>query len=183
MATISAQGCPLAKHLVATRDVPHDGDCLFHAWGGEVQKLFPDERMPENVKIDMHSGSAWRQFMLKWLQANHGQVLEGVPLAAWLGEEVGAYCTRMRRAKGRDTWGGMLETVLLGLAWGRRVQCVLLASRADGWQAMSISGSQIGSVAEGPGVVIAIAWDGVHWVRARLTKAALLARAIWQAKN
>ena len=69
------------------------------------------------------------------------------------------------------TWGGMIEASFLARAWSQRigneVAVILLAVMEDGArQAMAWLGPR--TAAE----VVCCAWQGAHWVRARLRPAA-----------
>jgi hypothetical protein len=55
---------------LATRDVPADADCLFHAWGLEVQSLKPLQQMPTDLQITSRNrayGAQWRGWFLNWV--------------------------------------------------------------------------------------------------------------------
>lgn len=183
---LERRACALTAELVSTREVPPDGDCLFHAWGYEVQSTYPDASMPPGVVRSQYCGAAWRQFMLTWLQANSDFTLDGSPVHSWLmavtGRTVPEFIEHMRVARGRDTWGGFWDVTLLGMAWGRAIKSVMLEARTDGWQAVAVAGPAGSIPGRLPGLTVAIAWTGSHWVRARMQRAAVRQVQEWHSR-
>ena len=172
-------GCVLAAGTWAVRDVPADGDCLFHSLGKEIAGKFPHHAA---LPAEPLQGSSWRAFLMEFAVESSDVVMDDLTVAEWLaivcGQTVEEYVSAMHVVRGRETWGGMIDASFLASAWSRRigqdVAAILLAENADGaMQALAWLGPR--TAAE----TICAAWQGNHWVRARLRPAATEVVRAW----
>ena len=159
----------LERHLVDTRDVPSDGACLFHALGTELKCVFPQR--PNQPA----SAQGWRERLVDYVLFTNDCV-GGTTVQDWVslatGMEVGDYVVHMGRP---TTWGSFLEVSLIVQMWSRAPEAggaaeeapltvvILQDNGAGGFQTLSFVGS---SAPESK--IVSIAWQGAHWVRARL---------------
>ena len=86
-----------------TRDVPSDGNCLFHALQRELR---PDAKTgrPGLLQPGMDCGTdgqALRGWLMRYLQALPDEV-EGQPLQTWLGMPLAEYVREMRLPSSRS---------------------------------------------------------------------------------
>ena len=172
-------GCVLAAGTWAVRDVPADGDCLFHSLGKEIACKFPHHAA---LPAEPLQGSSWRAFLMEFVVESSDVVMDDLTVAEWLaivcGQTVEEYVSAMHVVRGRETWGGMIDASFLASAWSRRigqdVAAILLAKTADGaMQALAWLGPR--TAAE----TICAAWQGAHWVRGRLRPAATEVVRAW----
>ena len=95
---------------VALRDVPGDGDCLFHALRMEFNGCAKTSR-PKLFLVGrpaLPDGAALRAWFLEYVRTTDA-ILDGLPASMWLEAPVEEYCEAMRRpdAADRNTWGGV----------------------------------------------------------------------------
>ena len=173
----AATGC-LLRRGVAIRDVPSDGDCIFHAIGYKIQwlyKLGPDGGPPRPG----HPGSAWRAYCVNYTVTTT-DTLEGMTIPAWVeactGLTLARYVTLMSHARDRDSWGGFLEAALIATAWGRGLVIVSLRACAEGYQVLAHAGSAPADTR----YIAYICWTGGHWVRTRSTPEAATSVQHWR---
>ena len=159
----------LERRLVQTKDVPSDGACLFHALGTELKCVFPQR--PNQPA----SAQGWRERLVDYVLFTNDCV-GGTTVQDWVslatGMEVGDYVVHMGRP---TTWGSFLEVSLIVQMWSRAPEAggaaeeapltvvILQDNGAGGFQTLSFVGS---SAPESK--IVSIAWQGAHWVRARL---------------
>ena len=181
---VAPRGCQLPAQLVSIKDVPGDGDCLFHSLGLEIQSACPTVPRPPGVQAPF-PGAAWRAFVISYVRRNSQTEIEGgltveQLISSATGHSVAEYCRIMasRDSCGRDSWGGFLEASLLCQAWGQDLSIVLLGALGDNWQVLAWTGNT------GPNArIVYAAWIGNHWQRARLRRAgAHLVRA-WRSES
>jgi hypothetical protein len=174
-------GCVLRRG-VATRDVPADGNCLFHAFGAEVHNAYKDSLLPPGISADQAQapGQAWREYFLDYIRTTT-DVVDGLSIRDWIeaseGKSLEDYCQLMAVARGPETWGGFLDVAVLCHAWGRGLRCIMLQSlEGGGYQALACAGSR----SSDPAVrCIYIAWNGSHWVRARVKQDVAATLSAW----
>ena len=123
---VSRGGVVIPKNLIGCKDVPGDGNCLFHAIGQELADNFRGH--PKLPGPDAKDGAAWRSWLLEYIRTtadeiNSSTVQEWVAFVTNLSME--QYLERMSiavsHAVGREAWGGFLEAALIAHAWGRAV--------------------------------------------------------------
>jgi hypothetical protein len=168
----------LERCLVETRDVPHDGACLFHALAMELRHGF--SHRPNQPA----SAQEWREKLVDYVGGTDDCV-GGTTVQDWVslatGMDVGDYTEHMRQP---TTWGGFLEVSLIVQIWSRAPEAggvsssaaaeapltvvILQDTGAGGFPLLSFVGS---SAPESK--IVCIAWQGAHWVRARLKRAAV----------
>ena len=119
----------LDKAMVQTRDVPSDGNCLFHALQRE---LLPMAGVLRPGMSRGNDGQALREWMLEYVRTSSDTVA-GRPLQEWLEVAPEQYFREMRAAAAGDrrTWGGFLEARFVSRGLG--VSVVLLTARPDGY--------------------------------------------------
>lgn len=167
------RGCLVPRELVCCKDVPGDGDCLFHAIGLEIRNAFKGAQYPPNTEGSA-PGAGWRAFFLQFASENPefpvGDFTVEEIVRACQGCSVEEYCRSMQS---RANWGGFLEASILCHAWGQNLAIGILASAEGDWHVLAWVGPT------GPNVTpIYIVWLGDHWQRARLRAAgARLVRA------
>ncbi len=161
----------LPEKAVQCKDVPGDGNCLFHAVGREMRSMFQGSPLlPPNPD----EGQSWREWLTAY--ALHAtDILDGSSIHEWVllttGMTPEAYAADMGTVRGPETWGGFLEVALWCEAWanagGGLVSIMMFQQLSDGqWESLSVVG---GRRAPRPEVTqICIAWTGAHWVRARV---------------
>lgn len=158
------RGCVLPPELVQCKDVPGDGNCLFHSIGLEIRQAFPGVGLPPNTEGSA-PGAGWRAYMLQFAARNPqfpiGDFSVEEIIRACQGCSVAEYCHAMTSAA---SWGGFLEASILCHAFGRNLAIVLLEATAEGhWHVLAWVGPS-GADAK----LIYAAWLGNHWQRARL---------------
>ena len=155
-------GVRLDKAMVQTRDVPSDGNCLFHALQRELLLMAGVLRPGMSRGED---GQALREWMLEYVRTSSDTVA-GRPLQEWLEVAPEQYFREMRAAAAGDrrTWGGFLEGMFVSRGLG--VSIVLLTARPDGYHVSAWTEPSERVRAR----VACAAWTGTHWVRARLTE-------------
>ena len=164
---VSRSGVVIPSNLFGCKDVPSDGDCLFHAVGREIAQRFRGHALLPGP--DAQAGSSWRIWLLQYVRTT-GDEIDGSSVAEWVavvtGKTVEQYTEIMGVAGGRETWGGFLEVALMMHAWGRTigqfVGCVLFGLEDRSARLLSWAGSR---TAEDQ---IAIIWSGNHWLRLRM---------------
>ena len=162
-----SSGIMLATNSVVTRDVPGDGNCLFHALQRELR---PDAKTgrPGLLQPGMDGGAdgqALRDWLMRYLQALPDEV-EGQPLQALLGMSLAEYMREMRLPSGRASWGGYLEVFFISRALG--VSVLMLTMRATGFHVTAWTNQDLQDLRR----TLAVAWCGIHWQRARLSQEA-----------
>ena len=167
LGTVSQSGIAIPRNMMAMKDVPGDGNCLFHAIGREIANKFT-----KHVKLpgpDAMDGGSWRVWLLHYIQTTSDEI-DGSSIAEWVavatGQTVQQYVQRMASAGGSETWGGFLEAALIVHAWSRAIGtpigCVFLSEENQGAKLMSWIGSYTAAHQ------IACVWSGDHWQRFRL---------------
>ena len=162
-----SNGITLATNAVVTRDVPSDGNCLFHALQRELR---PDAKTgrPGLLQPGMDGGAdgqALRDWLMRYLQALPDEV-EGQPLQTLLGMSLAEYVREMRLPSGRASWGGFLEVCFISRALG--VSVLMLTMRATGFHATAWTNQGLQDLRR----TLCVAWCGAHWQRARLSQEA-----------
>lgn len=158
------RGCVLPPELVGCRDVPADGNCLFHALGIEIRRAFPGAKLPPNTD-GKAPGAGWRAYLLQFATQNPQHLVEDFTVEelinACQGCDVATYCRSMESAA---SWGGFLEASILAHAWGQDLAVILLQATAEGhFHVMA----WLGPTGEGVRPIYAV-WLQNHWQRARL---------------
>ena len=157
----------LAPKSVAIKDVPSDGNCLFHALQREL-RADPGTGRPGLLQPGMDRGTdgqALREWLLQHIQTIPDE-MEGQPLQTWLGMPREQYMEEMRVPRGRETWGGYLEVCLISKALG--VSVLMLTTRAAGHHVTAWTSPDLHDVRR----TVAVIWTGAHWQRARLSREA-----------
>ena len=171
-------GCQLPAQLVSIKDVPGDGDCLFHSLGLEIQSACPTAPRPPGVQAPF-PGAAWRAFVISYVRSNPQAAVDGLTveqlISSAAGQSVAEYCRIMAS---RDSWGGFLEASLLSQAWGQNLAIVLLGAMGNDWQVLAWTGDT-GPTAR----IVYAAWFGNHWQRARLQRAGVQLVRAWRAES
>ena len=161
----------IPHNLFGSKDVPGDGNCLFHAIGQEIADKFRGHaKLPGP---DAKDGAAWRSWLLEYIRTtadeiNSSSVQEWVAIVTNLSTE--QYIERMgiaaSHAVGREAWGGFLEAALIAHAWGRAVGepigCLMFGWQGGNARLLSWTGSRAARMQ------VAILWSGHHWCRLRL---------------
>ncbi len=158
----------LAAEHVQLRDVPGDGDCLFHALQlelvaksrGQQQGLLRND-MPqggERVRLaDMVVG------VCRLLQRSRGRPSLGI----LVGHTPAAIPARDAswREQPKEDMGGFLEVVFLTTALqAQNVSVLMLERRAEGFLVIAWSRAEVRDATR----IVCAAWSGAHWQRARL---------------
>ena len=170
------QQTPLDKGLVlppksaVTKDVPSDGNCLFHAFGVEATQWFSDRGLPSPARPQ---GQPWRDFLLSSIRASPDSPLDGSTVRNWLASsdhpDLEAYLRLMSDPDlPRGAWGGFLEISFMCHFSHRDLACYVLehcpqAADNETFTAVAVVGKRPGQADR----FICIAWLGNHWVRAR----------------
>ncbi len=176
---VGQDGLVLPLNKVQTKQVPGDGNCLFHAIGRELTSALPAHiALPRSP----NDGQSWRQFLLDYVVST-SDCLSGRPVQEWVtvttSMDLETYVATMSAVHGRESWGGFLEVSLLLHAWKQHVAPVglgaLLFERVDdGYKAMTWIGDQ----SEGSKTIFAV-WTGSHWDRARVRPAGFAPLRAW----
>ena len=66
-------GLHIPHHGINTRNVLGDGNCMFHAFGKEVQDHFAAS-LPSDYRPSDEPGPYWREFMLKYVESTRGNI-------------------------------------------------------------------------------------------------------------
>ena len=164
---VSRGGLVVPRNLIGCKDVPGDGNCLFHAVGQEIADKFRGHaKLPgPNAK----DGAVWRSWLMEYIRTTTDEI-DSSTIQEWVAvvtnRPVEQYLERMSIAGGRETWGGFLEASLIAQAWGRAVEapvgCLMFSLQGGNVALMSWTGSRTAREQ------IAIVWSGNHWCRLRL---------------
>jgi hypothetical protein len=187
LGVVGQSGVVLPERLVQVRDVPADGDCLFHSLGREISHYFAgNERLPPNPG----SGKSWRDFLMNYVRTT-SDAIDGTSIQDWIAlvtrMDIDEYIHSMRLAGNRDTWGGFMEASLLWKAWSAHsgsqghvvmLECVEAADGSKSYRVLAWAGSD-----DPKSFRICIAWLGNHWVRARLTAEARRLIEEWRGRT
>ena len=168
---VSCGGVVIPHNMFGSKDVPGDGNCLFHAIGQEIADKF--RRHAKLPGPDAQDGAAWRSWLLEYIRTtadeiHSSSVQEWVAIVTNLSTE--QYIERMgiaaSHAVGREAWGGFLEAALIAHAWGRAVDepigCLMFSLQGGNARLLSWTGSRTSRTQ------VAILWSGHHWCRLRL---------------
>ena len=170
-----ARGRMLERGSCQCRDVPADGNCLFTAIGRELAHKFPQH---PGLPANSQNGQVWQQFLLDYIAGT----ADGTSVRDWVtlltGKTIPEYIRTLAHADDSSTWGGFMEASLIVNSWTRRtgaqLACVLLRKCPDGdAQFFAWVGSREA------GITIGAAWNGFHWVQARMTNAAWVQARAW----
>ena len=156
---------------VELRDVPADGDCLFHALRMEFNGCAKTSR-PKLVLVGrpaLPDGAALRAWYLEYIRTTD-VVLDGLPVSMWLEKPVEEYCDAMRRPDVADgnTWGGFVDACIIADAVEGKASILMLDERLDGFHAIAWSRTDIRDHRR----IVTLAWMETHWMRARLRQSA-----------
>jgi len=183
---VSAEhGCICEGSEVATKDVPGDGNCLFHAlWAELLAEHLREPCLPANLAAlfanmpspaaASRNGHLLRQWYLRYV-ASTRDMIEEMSVQEWIAVSTGTsaqeYIARMKQKSGsglgRAQWGGYLDIFLICHACrGGHIMCIVLQAMAGGrYRVVALAG-----VLEERARVICVAWTGNRWVRARLSR-------------
>ena len=112
----------LAFNDVVTRNVPADGNCLFHALGIEIADALPLAVLPAGARVDgrgpnpTYPGAAWRRAVLRHVQGSTNPSMDGHTPGEWLlmtGWTMERYLRRMTTSLSKRSWGGQLEAAFV----------------------------------------------------------------------
>ncbi len=151
----------LGRDLVQTADVPGDGACLFHSLGREIASAFRGHPLLAD------GAQQWRDMLAAYVLSTTDSV-GGTSVQDWVtlvsGMAVADYVAHLSRPA---TWGGFLEIALIAQMWsgatGAALTVVVLLDAPAGFQTLSFVGSALPD-----SKLVLVAWQGAHWVRARL---------------
>ncbi len=169
----------LPENRVQAKQVPGDGNCLFHAIGRELTAAFPAHAAFPRRPND---GQSWRDFLMDYVVST-SDVVSGMPVQEWVAVatnlDLETYVATMSAPLSRESWGGFLEVSLLLHAWKQHVAPVelgaVLLERVDGGYKVL---TWIGDRNEGSTTIFAV-WTGDHWDRARVRAAAFPPLRAW----
>ena len=163
---LSRAGCCILAEWVTLRDVPGDGDCMFHALGREIYSRYPHE--PEMQYAGAKSnepGPFWRKYLTAFASFSQRRV-DGLSVAEWIEvvtrrtvPDYIAYVNSQRRP-----WGGFFELALICAAWRRGLCCVVLEPRAGSFRVLGTAGAQQAERLQ----TVYLSWSGNHYQRARV---------------
>ena len=157
-------GCVLPLDSVKTKDVPGDGDCMFHAWGVEVRARFPDLCARDGAEVAA-PGRYWREYLVAFVQ-KPGSILDNRSVTEWVRvvarKSVAAYAAYVRSRV--RPWGGFFELCLLCAAWGHGIACGVLQRTAVGYRVLGVCGAAPARRTH----IIFLLWTGNHYQRARM---------------
>ena len=163
----------LTPRQVVTRDVPGDGNCLFHALGIEVQTALP----AASLSPDAAPGQAWREAMLRHVRHSRAPSMDGHTPAEWVvlsGWTLEAYQQEMSQPGSQRSWGGQLEVCLIqDMLRQHNLRIVILGSEAECFIPLHATGPPA------PDTTIYVCWTGDHYIRARLQLKARPLIAAW----
>ena len=169
---VSRKGVRVPRTELGCKDVPGDGDCLFHSIGREIADNF--RRHLSLPGPDPTQGGVWRSWLLHYIRTTADEI-DGSSIAEWTAlvtrKTVEEYTESMTSVRGPETWGGFLEASLIVHAWGKLAGegfgCLMLSlpdrfgdATVMAWLGDRAAPKQLG-----------IIWSGNHWLRARLTEA------------
>ena len=172
----SGAGCIVPLDAVNTRDVPGDGDCMFHAWGLELRARFPELLGSGGAEVAA-PGRYWREYLVAFV-ANPDSILDDRPVREWVRavarksvDEYAAYI----RAQNRP-WGGFFELCLLCAAWGHGLSCGVLERTAVGYRVLGVCGAAPSRRSHS----VFLLWTGGHYMRARVRQQARKTISEWE---
>ena len=163
----------LETREVGTKDVPTDGACLFHSLALELKHALRGHPVVER------DAQGWREMVTAYVLSTR-DCMGGTSVQDWVtlvtGASVSDYVETMSRP---TTSGGFLEVALIcniAAAESRAELSVviLLDCGPRGFQTLS----SVGSTAPDSRLAC-IAWQGAHWVRARLHPAGVARVREW----
>ena len=169
-------GCILPADSVQTRDVPGDGDCMFHAFGLEVHARFPELLSHGGAEVRA-PGRYWREYLVAFV-TNPGSILDNQPVTEWVqtvADKSVADYTAYIRSQVRP-WGGFFELCLLCAAWGRGLSCGVLQQTATGYRILGVCGATPSNRSH----FVFLLWTGAHYMRARVVKQARQTIQEWE---
>ena len=170
--------CRLPASHVQTKDVPGDGNCLFHAMGLEIRHVLPTARLPAEAGDD-RPGAAWRAAMLRHVEHSQARSMDGHTPTEWLrqlGQSLDGYLRRMRVPLSRRSWGGQVEAAFVADMLRDHALRVTILTQDPATSAF-VPFAAVGSAQ--PAASIYVVWTGQHYLRARLIRQAQAAVSAW----
>ena len=187
LGVLGFNGVRIPKTRLQVKDVPADGNCLFHAIGREIATLCKgDAGLPPNP----FDGQVWRELLMDYVQTSR-DIISGTTVQDWVCLLCGVsspaeYAAHMSHVRGRDTWGGFVEASLIASMWksraaevkNRALSIVMLQQAGpDAHHTLSHSGSE-----EANSILVIASWTGLHWMRARVQPAIVAELRAWIAR-
>jgi len=161
---------------VNTRDVPGDGDCMFHAWGLELRARFPDLLSHGGAEVAA-PGRYWREYLVAFV-TNPDSLLDNLLVSEWVRivtrKSVAEYVAYIRSQT--RPWGGFFELCVLCVAWGHGLSCGVLERVAGGYRVLGVCGATPSSRSHS----VFLLWTGGHYMRARVQEQARKTIQEWE---